>query len=70
MLQLETLISPREAFFAKSERVSVNNAVGKIAAENITLFPPCVPIVSLGEKITKEAAYYISKERKSILIVK
>ncbi len=70
VLQFETVISPREAFFAKSERVSVNSAVGKIAAENITLFPPCVPIVSLGEKITKEAAYYISKERESILIVK
>ena len=42
---------PREAFFAEKEAVETENSVGRIAAEGITVCPPCVPIVAAGEII-------------------
>lgn len=42
---------PREAFFAEKETVETKNSCGRIAAEGITVCPPCVPIVAAGEII-------------------
>lgn len=42
---------PREAFFAERERVETEKSCGRIAAEGITVCPPCVPIVAAGEII-------------------
>ncbi len=42
---------PRSAFFAESENVDVDSSLGRIAAEGVTVCPPCVPIVAAGEKI-------------------
>ncbi len=42
---------PREAFFAEKERVETENSCGRIAAEGVTVCPPCVPVVAAGEII-------------------
>lgn len=47
--------SVRHALFAAHERVSTQDALGRICASPSVSCPPAVPIVASGERITKEA---------------
>ncbi|MDA8322537.1 MAG: decarboxylase, partial [Actinomycetota bacterium] len=51
----ETVLSPREAFFADNETVPANAAAGRVSAELIAPYPPGVPVLAPGELITAEA---------------
>jgi arginine decarboxylase len=51
----QTVLSPREAFFAGNETVSAAGAIGRVSAELVTLYPPGVPVLAPGELITAEA---------------
>ena len=62
ILRLQQALSPREAYFAEGELVLKQQAVGRISKENITKFPPCVPIVTIGEMITEEAVSLLDKD--------
>ncbi|MGG6263506.1 aminotransferase class I/II-fold pyridoxal phosphate-dependent enzyme [Leptolyngbya sp. AN03gr2] len=48
-------LSPREAFFAASQSVPIESAIDKISAELICPYPPGIPVLLPGEKITKTA---------------
>lgn len=48
-------LTPREAWFAARERVSVDAAVGRVCAELVCPYPPGVPALAPGERITAEA---------------
>lgn len=45
------LLSPREAFFAASRRIPLQESVGRACAETITPYPPGIPIICPGEEI-------------------
>lgn len=47
------------AISAKWQLVDLNDAVGKISAQNFGIFPPCFPIVVAGEEITKECVEFL-----------
>jgi arginine decarboxylase len=47
--------SPREAFFAPQDSVPIHESVGRISAETICPYPPGIPIILPGEKITEAA---------------
>ena len=49
------MVSPREAFFSTTETVSAAQAVGRVCAEMICPYPPGVPVLSTGERITQAA---------------
>lgn len=51
----ETVLAPREAFFAAAETVSAQAAVGRVSAELIAPYPPGVPVLAPGELITAAA---------------
>jgi len=51
----ETVLSPREAFFAGNEIVPAGAAAGRVSAELIAPYPPGVPVLAPGELITAEA---------------
>ncbi|GBG68247.1 hypothetical protein CBR_g2798 [Chara braunii] len=51
----QSALSPREAFFAPSERVKLEEAVGRICAELLAPYPPGIPVLAPGEVITREA---------------
>ena len=51
----ETVLAPREAFFAENETVSAASAIGRISAELIAPYPPGVPVLAPGELITAQA---------------
>lgn len=50
----EQVISPRSAFFAKHELVSIGSATGRISAELIAPYPPGIPALAPGERISAE----------------
>ncbi|MEV5952350.1 ornithine decarboxylase [Streptomyces sp. NPDC051987] len=58
-LELEQAMLPREAFFAEAEHVPAERAVGRIAAEMISPYPPGVPVIAPGEVITEEILDYL-----------
>jgi arginine/lysine/ornithine decarboxylase len=58
-LELETVMLPRDAFFASTEQVRAADAVGRISAEMLTPYPPGAPAVLPGEVITPEVLDYL-----------
>jgi len=51
----QTVLSPREAFFAANQTVAARAAVGRVSAELVAPYPPGVPVLAPGELITAEA---------------
>lgn len=58
-LQLESVIAPRDAFFAAVEDIPVEKAAGRISAEQITPYPPGIPAVVPGERINQPVLDYL-----------
>ena len=56
---ITSAISPREIFFAEKEIVPLEKSVGRICAEEVTFYPPGIPILNLGEKITPQVVNQI-----------
>ena len=52
-------LSPRDAFYEDTESILLENAVGRIIAEFIMIYPPGIPILLPGEVITQENIDYI-----------
>lgn len=52
-------LSPRDAFYGDIETVRILDSVGRISAESVMAYPPGIPIVAPGEKITQEVIEYI-----------
>jgi arginine decarboxylase len=47
--------SPREAFFAPQDSVPIHQSIDRISAETLCPYPPGIPLILPGEKITEEA---------------
>ena len=56
---------PREAFLGRSETVTVDDAVGRVSAEAIAGYPPGIPALLPGERITAEGISYLRELRES-----
>lgn len=55
----EVIVSPRNAFYTAKRLVKLEEAEGEISGESIMAYPPGIPIVSPGERISKEMIHYI-----------
>lgn len=51
--------SPREAFYGESRSVPLEQAEGEISAEMIMAYPPGIPLICPGERITQEIIEYV-----------
>ncbi|HEV7419135.1 MAG TPA: ornithine decarboxylase [Mycobacterium sp.] len=58
-LELETVQLPRDAFFGRTQSVPVDEASGRIAAEQITPYPPGIPAVVPGERLNDAVLAYL-----------
>ncbi len=58
-LEHETVVPIREAFLGEAESVAVEDAVGRISAESIAGYPPGVPALLPGERVTAEVVGYL-----------
>lgn len=54
------IISPRDAFYSLKRTVKLEDAVGEISGESVMAYPPGIPIIAPGERITEEIIEYIS----------
>jgi len=53
------VMSPREAFLGRQEVVGADEAVGRIAAESLAAYPPGIPNVLPGERLSAETLDYV-----------
>ena len=58
-----TVMSPRTAFFAPSETVPIEQAVGRVTVELVAPYPPGIPILAPGEEVTPAALDALSQAR-------
>jgi arginine decarboxylase len=57
----ELVMTPREAFLGPQEVVAAREAVGRVAAESLAAYPPGIPNVLPGERLTAETLDYIEQ---------
>ena len=51
--------TPQTAFFGKKTSMPLNACLGEVCAENVMSYPPGIPILSPGERITQKIIDYI-----------
>lgn len=57
-------ISPRTAFFAPHRAVDFADAVGAVAAESLSVYPPGIAVTVPGERLTEETVRYLERTRR------
>ena len=58
----ETVLSPRDAYFARRQRVPAERGVGRVAAETAAPYPPGIPALAPGERVTAEILHGLRAE--------
>ncbi|MGI6743662.1 MAG: aminotransferase class I/II-fold pyridoxal phosphate-dependent enzyme [Eubacteriales bacterium] len=56
----EVVISPQKAFYADKKSIPIGESAGYVCSEFVMCYPPGIPILAPGERITKEILEYIS----------
>ncbi len=51
----DVALSPRDAYFARHKTVSADDAIGQVSAELVAPYPPGIPVLAPGERITAAA---------------
>ena len=64
-IQPELVLSPQEAFYSERKSLTLDESVGQVCGEFVMCYPPGIPILAPGERITREIVGYIqfAKER-------
>ena len=58
-LEQQMAVAPRDAFLGDAEVVAIEQAVGRISCESIAGYPPGIPALLPGERITEETLGYL-----------
>ena len=53
------VMTPQQAFYAEKHQVPIDESAGQICSEFVMCYPPGIPILAPGEKITPEILQYI-----------
>ena len=63
------VMPPQKAFFSNKQYIPIIESAGKISGEFVMAYPPGIPILAPGEKITEEIISYImyAKEKGCLL---
>lgn len=56
----EVAMAPRKAFYSDQHSVPIEDSIGYISGEFIMAYPPGIPILAPGERITEEIIDYIA----------
>ncbi|MBQ7066314.1 MAG: aminotransferase class V-fold PLP-dependent enzyme [Lachnospiraceae bacterium] len=57
-------VTPQEAFYAEKESIAIKDSVGRICSEFVMCYPPGIPIIAPGERITEKIVEYIYYAKK------
>lgn len=60
----EQVLTPRQAYFARKQDIPWTKAVGEIAGEMIAPYPPGIPVLYPGERISMEIWEYLDRFRR------
>lgn len=55
----EIVLSPRQALFAPGQALPLRESLGQISAQHIGPYPPGVPVIAPGERISKKHLAYL-----------
>ena len=55
----EVAVSPQDAFYAEKESLPLEQTEGRICSEFVMCYPPGIPILAPGERITGPILDYI-----------
>lgn len=55
----QVAVSPQDAFYAQKESLPLKETAGRICSEFVMCYPPGIPILAPGERITKEIVEHI-----------
>ena len=55
----EVAVSPQDAFYSEKESLPIRETAGRVCSEFVMCYPPGIPILAPGERITKEILDYI-----------
>lgn len=61
----EVVMTPRDAFYAPRRRVPMQDAVGEVSAEQFCPYPPGIPLVAPGERVTADVVANIREAGRS-----
>lgn len=50
----ELAMTPRDAFYAEHETAAIDDAIGRISADTLMIYPPGIPLVIPGERISED----------------
>ena len=66
----QVVAGPQEAFYADKKAMPLDESVGRICAEFVMCYPPGIPILAPGERITRDILDYIryAKEKNCMLL--
>ena len=59
----EVVTSPQEAFYAAKKSMPLKNSAGMVCSEFVMCYPPGIPILAPGERITQDILDYIEYAR-------
>ena len=66
--KFQIALPPRETFYSPVEVVELKKSVGRICAEEITFYPPGIPLLMPGEKIAAQVVEQIELEKSARVI--
>ena len=55
----EVVLTPRQAFSLQGQKCSLKDSAGKISGSLVVPYPPGVPLLCPGERISREIVEYI-----------
>lgn len=58
-IEPDVAVSPQDAFYAEHESLPLLETEGRVCSEFVMCYPPGIPILSPGERITREILDYI-----------
>lgn len=63
--KLNQKVNPWTAFYMEKEDIKLKDSVARISGSSIVPYPPGIPVISVGQEITKEVVSFIIKNRNS-----
>ena len=58
-IEPQVAVSPQDAFYSEKESMPLRETCGRVCSEFVMCYPPGIPILAPGERITKEIIQYI-----------
>ena len=56
----QVVLSPQDAFYGRKVRLPLEQCEGRVCGEFVMCYPPGIPILAPGERITRDVLDYIT----------